>query len=67
MNITRLQKVLTIVSKYVNPETEWVEAQHDIIFLPLFENAKISTEDLAELDELGAFISSDSDCWAVHT
>lgn len=67
MNITKLQRVLTIVSKYVNPDKDWCEAQHDVLFLPLMTNTKISAEDETELLELGAHRNRDSDCWAVHT
>lgn len=67
MNIANLQKVLTIVSKYVDPEKNWCEAQHDIIFLPLMSDIKISAEDEEELKRLGAHKSRDSDCWATHT
>lgn len=67
MNISNLQKVLTIVSKYINPEENWCEAQHDIIYLPLMLCTKISAEDEAELDNLGAHKDSESDCWTVFT
>lgn len=67
MNIANLQKTLTIVSKYVDPEKNWCEAQHDIIYLPLMSNTEISTEDEAALDELGAFKDSEGGCWATFT
>lgn len=67
MNIAKLQQVLTIVSKYVDPNRDYCEAQHDIIFFPLMSDAKISEEDNAKLLELGAHKSRDGDCWATHT
>lgn len=67
MNIADFQKVLTIVSKYVDPQAEWLEASHDVIFLPIHRETKLSTEDKKELNNLGAYLSSDYDCWSVFT
>lgn len=59
-------EVLTIVAKYVDPNEEWLESGHDVIWLPLFENNKLSEEDKARFDELGVHIG-DSDCYEVST
>ena len=67
MNISNLQKVLKIVSKYVDADKAWCEAQHDIIFLPLHNNIDVSMEDQEELRLLGAHEDSEGDCWAVFT
>lgn len=67
MNLANLQKTLAIISKYVDPERAWCEAQHDVIFLPLVTTFEISSEDTAALEELGAHRSSEGDCWAVFT
>ncbi len=64
MNVANLQKALEIVGKYVNPQTAWCDADHDIIYFPLRNTAKISPEDEAELHRLGAHVSSEGDCWA---
>lgn len=66
MNLANIVKTLTIVNKYVEPEKSWCSAEHDILYLPLMNDAVLSPEDEAELERLGAH-KSDGDCWAVFT
>jgi hypothetical protein len=53
MNIKNMIEALTIVSKYVDPENDWVTAEHDIVCFPLQIN-ETSAEDAQRLRELGA-------------
>lgn len=67
MNMRKIQAALEIVAKYVDPEKSYLQGEHDIIYMPLMNNAEISIQDEAKLKELGAFKSSEVDCWAVFT
>ena len=61
MNLRELIKTLQIIVPF-----SYCQAEHDILYLPLVNNADISKEDKEELLSLGAF-ESDADCWAVYT
>lgn len=63
-NLSKLSLILEICLKY-SPGDMGVCAEHDIIYLPLLNDAVISEEDEAALDHLGAW-KSDVDSWAVY-
>lgn len=67
MNITKLQQILTIINKYVNPICNNCVAEHDTLFLPLMNDHEISSQDEVELVRLGAHRDTDVGCWAVYT
>jgi hypothetical protein len=66
MNFENFVKTLAVVAKYAKP-TDYLQAEHDIIFLPLMKDTAITAEDEAELKRLGAHVSSEGDCWATFT
>ena len=67
MNLKNIIECMQIVAKYVDPEKSWCQGEHDIIYLPLANDAKLSPEDEARLLELRAHRSSEVDCWAMFT
>lgn len=67
MNLKNMIECMQIAAKYVDPEKAYCQGEHDILFLPLMNEAKISPEDEARLLELRAHRSSDGECWAVFT
>ena len=66
MNLKNIIETLQIVSKYVEPEKHWLQAEHDELFLCISNDTPISNEDAARLEELGARKSS-ADCWSLFT
>lgn len=56
---------LQIQAKY-KPD-EWCAAEHDIFYGPCDSDVEISDVDKARLEELGWFIDSECDSWAVFT
>ena len=63
MNITNIKKVLEIVEKHVDTNKEYLCAEHDIIYFPLFEEQVPEDSEAGKLLlELGAHIEIDS--WA---
>jgi hypothetical protein len=67
MTLAQLQAVIAIVAKYADAEKCGVFAEHDILFLPLADDAPISADDARELEALGAHKSRADDCWALFT
>lgn len=63
--LIRLTKILAICAKYSQPETG-ICAEHDIIYLPLMNDAVLHPDDEKALEELHAW-KSDVDSWAVYT
>lgn len=66
MTLDKIQRVIEIVAGQCDPKKAWLSAEHDIIYLPLMNDAAISPEADAELKSLGAF-KSDVECWALYT
>lgn len=68
MTLDKIIETLQIVAKYAkDPSKEWCDAQHDILYLPLANDAEIAAEDAARLEALGAIKDEDCDCWALFT
>ena len=67
MKIPAIIEVLQIVSKYLRENDQYVQAEHDVIFLPIGNDKSISEDDAKRLLELGAFKSQESDTWAVFS
>lgn len=67
MNLKNIIECMQIAAKYVDQERAYCQAEHDILFLPLTNEAVISPEDEKRLLELRAHRSSEGDCWAVFT
>jgi hypothetical protein len=67
VNLKSIVEVLQIVAKYSKDDKDYCCAEHDILFLPLQNDAPISPEDEARLLELRAHRSSEGECWAVFT
>lgn len=63
--LVRFSKILAICAKYSQPDTGLC-AEHDIIYLPLMNDAPVTEEDAKALEELGAWMS-DVDSWACYT
>lgn len=63
--LAKLSLILEICTKYSSGDLG-ICAEHDIIYLPLMNDAVISQEDEEVLDHLGAW-KSDVDSWAVYT
>ncbi len=63
--LAKLRRILEICERYSPGDTNMC-AEHDIIYLPLMNDAPISEADLETLEELGAW-KSDVDSWAVYT
>jgi len=68
MTLDKIIKVLEIVSKYVEPSSTWLAADHDIIYLPIHKDTKLSEEDEKALEDLEANKPSRQyDCWYFYT
>lgn len=66
MTLDKIQRVLEICAAHIDMKKAWLQAEHDIVYLPLMNDAKIPPEATIELETLGAF-KSDADCWAFYT
>lgn len=67
MKIDEIIETLQIISKYTYERNQWVQAEHDVVFLPVGNDIAISKEDEARLLELGAFRSRETDTWAFYS
>jgi hypothetical protein len=68
VKIKEIIETLQIVAKYATRSSDqWCQGEHDALFLPLANDAQISTQDEARLLQLGAFRSNESDTWALFT
>jgi hypothetical protein len=56
---------LQILAKYVDANSNDVAAEHDVIYGPYAADLNITDEDKEKLEELGWFIDSEVDSWAV--
>lgn len=66
MTLDKIRRVIEICVAHVDAEKSWLQAEHDIVYLPLMSDADIPPESAAELEALGAFKSA-VDYWAFYT
>lgn len=66
MTLDKIQRVLEICAAHIDTKKAWLQAEHDIVYLPLMSDTVLSPEETAELGTLGAF-KSPVDCWAFYT
>ncbi len=55
-----LLKAIIIFLKYANPKYPF-HCEHDVLYVWGIEPSEVSEEDLAELDNLGFFVSEDNE------
>jgi hypothetical protein len=68
VNLKNIIETLQIVDRLMpDSSRSWLQAEHDVIYLPMGNETAISAEDEKRLIDLGAFKSSQSDTWAVLT
>lgn len=66
-SLSDLKQMIEIIEEEVgNIDSIFLSADHEIIFLGIDEiDIKADSEAGKKLDDLGAFFSSEYDCWAI--
>lgn len=65
MRVNRFAEVLQLLIE-AGFEGEFLQADHDIIYLPVHEQHPVHEDFENKLSEAGAFWSDEYDCWCVN-
>ncbi len=65
--LNQVAGAIAIFSQYLDADTEFFEADHDVIYGPCSNTLKgITPEDKKKLNELGWHEDSEYDCWVSY-